>query len=41
MIVHAVANDVLGPYEERETVAEVFAHEPCVTRDPREDRFFG
>ena len=34
-IVHATATDVLGPYTEQETVAPVFAHEPCVTRDPR------
>eukprot|EP01052_Picozoa_sp_SAG31_P029032 SAG31_NODE_2854_length_4992_cov_3.213570_1_plen_400_part_00 len=34
-IVHATATDVLGPYSEQETVAPVFAHEPCVTRDPR------
>ena len=35
-IVHATASDVLGPYTERDTVAPVFAHEPCVTRDPRD-----
>lgn len=34
-IVHATAKDVLGPYIESESVVEVFAHEPCVTRDPR------
>lgn len=34
-IVHATATDVLGPYTEREVIAPVFAHEPCVTRDPR------
>jgi hypothetical protein len=33
-IVHATATDVLGPYTERDTVAPVFAHEPCVTKDP-------
>ena len=32
---HATAFDVLGPYTEQDTVAGVFAHEPCVTRDPR------
>lgn len=35
MIVHATATDVLGPYTEREVVAGVFAHEPCVTVDRR------
>ena len=34
-IVHATATDALGPYLEQETVADVFAHEPCVTRDAR------
>ncbi len=34
-IVHATAEDVLGPYIEQGTVAPVFAHEPSVTRDPR------
>jgi hypothetical protein len=34
-IVHATAEDALGPYTEQDTVAGVFAHEPCVTRDPR------
>jgi|EP01047_Picozoa_sp_COSAG01_P058908 hypothetical protein len=34
-IVHATATHALGPYTERDTVAGVFAHEPCVTRDPR------
>ena len=34
-IVHATAEDPLGPYTEQDTVAGVFAHEPCVTRDPR------
>jgi len=34
-IVHAMAADALGPYTERDTVAGVFAHEPCVTRDVR------
>ena len=34
-IVHATAPEVLGPYTEQDTVAGVFAHEPCVTRDPR------
>eukprot|EP00036_Acanthoecidae_sp_10tr_P012986 CAMPEP_0206288316 /NCGR_PEP_ID=MMETSP0106_2-20121207/1553_1 /ASSEMBLY_ACC=CAM_ASM_000206 /TAXON_ID=81532 /ORGANISM="Acanthoeca-like sp., Strain 10tr" /LENGTH=351 /DNA_ID=CAMNT_0053718865 /DNA_START=128 /DNA_END=1180 /DNA_ORIENTATION=- len=33
-IVHATASHVLGPYTERDTVAPVFAHEPCVTKDP-------
>jgi hypothetical protein len=34
MIVHATANGALGPYTEDSTVAPVFAHEPCVSRDP-------
>eukprot|EP00912_Choanoflagellata_sp_UC4_P001780 UC4_evm1s1139 len=32
-IVHATSMDVLGPYIEKETVANVFSHEPCVTID--------
>ena len=35
MIVHATSADPLGPYIEQETVAGVFAHEPCVTIDRR------
>ena len=34
-IVHATATDALGPYTELDTVAGVFAHEPCVTIDRR------
>ena len=32
IIVHAVSNDVLGPYLEQDVVWDAFAHEPCVTR---------
>ena len=38
-IVHAVSSDVLGPYTEKELIAEAFAHEPCVTKDPNTGQY--
>lgn len=34
-VVHVVANDAEGPYQRREVVWPVFAHEPTVSRGPR------